>query len=158
MEALVIVHVGYRKDDELYNTMVERIVNGIADETKRYVADSKKVYYLRDRKAPIIPKPIRKYQSSFTIIPDEEDVTFEEQFLQTKQQMMVDGVSVAKIVGISLKRCVRDLNFLLNGKENPDCPREEYMKWLETPEWSEEEFERVYEYRIESSVLERLAR
>ena len=159
MEALVVVHtekyylkgIGARcrrRNKELFEKIAREIGR---------VIDNKTVYFLAVESEHPYQKgmfpDISQYGTKIEFIPPRKCLA--EQFLKTKQRMLEQGITKAELAGISIYVCVNDVHCLLTGEEG-DYTKVSYATAREKMGWSEEEFKKVFETKIDAVVREEL--
>lgn len=159
MEALLVVDTEkcYLKDiGARCRKRNQELFTRIGQEIGLALAQGKKVYFIAEESKhafqPGMFPDISKYGVRIEFItPDRH----EKQFLKTKQIMLSQGVSKTDVAGINYYCCINDMFCLLAGREG-DYTRADYERAAQEMGWTEEEFENVFETRIEAVVRKEL--
>lgn len=155
MNALVVVHtekcylrdIGARcrrRNQELFSRIGQEIGNALRQGKKIYfIAEESKHPYQKG----MFPD-ISQYGIHIEFItPDRH----ERQFLKAKKRMLEQGMTQAEIAGINYYCCINDMFCLLAGGEG-DYTKADYENAAQEMGWTQEEFQEVFETRIEAIV------
>ncbi len=153
MESFIVVHAEQHTDGFLDH----RLYHLIADEIGKRKEQQQAIYFLAMRAkrhdSELIYPAIRQHfpYMDFISCPNVET-----QFLQVKATILRDQIKPVTLAGVSIFSCVRDLYFLLAGKENPECPREAYHERARDLRWDDSRFEKIYAQRLEVRIAKEL--
>ncbi|MSS74167.1 hypothetical protein EXS72_00810 [Candidatus Pacearchaeota archaeon] len=162
MKGLVVIHteIGYLDVSDMGKTSANRfeiVFNSIAEEMKTYLARGDLVYLLgcesNSSDSPLIFPKIRELTGHDNLVYVSGNMCAEPQFLLTKEQMLLDGVSQASLCGVSRDCCVQDMYMCLIGKANLT---EAYKNGYKKLRWPDEKFKGIFTYNLDTLIEERL--
>jgi len=141
MDALVVIHTG---TDWVYPPNkpgveckdIGRLFDRIANEIDKFICTGKRAYYLacsnslpQDEKAYPSIKAHFEHMRYITLIPYEKlcwKIT-SPQFLQTKKELLDDGIEKVILSGVRSEMCIKEVNHLLIGEPHNNNREDYYL-------------------------------
>ncbi|MBW3018077.1 hypothetical protein KY325_02890 [Candidatus Woesearchaeota archaeon] len=156
MGALVVIHAEktylHNPRRESFNGLVPRIASAIEES----ITKNEQVYFLAAASnnpygSKMFPE-ISRYASKMQFMPAKKFVS---QFLETKKRLLDDSVDRAELAGICYYVCLQDVRRLFSGNGGR-YGREQYETTAKDMGWTDEEFEKVFETKIDTIIREEL--
>ena len=161
MEGLIVVHPieGYADPYQMgvdEATRISGVFEKISREIDSYLSRGDFVYTLQSgHDDSPLHSCVRRFenQEGFVYVPG--DVSYEAQFLLTKEQVVLDKVRSLAVCGFARDVCVKDVYDLFRGVV-PDKDRALWKKRSDSTRWSDEKFDKIFRLPLEIRVIEEL--
>ena len=165
MDALVVVHTEtpylelHRKGSRKYNKN-KRVFESIAKEIGRQVKLDNRVYYIPGESdspdSTLIYPAIRKHFPKMRFVSGNY-VPVEGGFLRAKELLIEGGAENVGVCGVSRHSCVSDAHNLFTARPGFEMTTlEGYLTASKSMGWNERKFKEVFNYVLNSRILEDL--
>lgn len=158
MEGLVVVHVteGYTNPEQMSIELATRLSGvfwNISRKIESYLESGYLVYHILGS-FDLYPS-FKKFADHDRFICIPRNIPDEAQFLLTKGQVILDGISSVEICGVARQLCVQDVYDVFRGgisRKNEGI----WRKNSSSLNWSDEKFYRILHRSLDSRIIEEL--